>query len=97
MHVLRHLVRDAPEEFADEVVEIVAAFMLQPHLDPERNELREFTVAALTAKDVYDVVKGNLLFDKQYRQRMRRAVEFAAKQLKENLQSANIDPEELGI
>ena len=50
MHVLRHLVRDAPEEFADEVVEIVAAFMLQPHLDPERNELREFTVAALTAR-----------------------------------------------
>ena len=63
-----------PEEFADEkLVEIVAAFMLQPHLDPERNELREFTVAALTARDVYDVVKRNLLFDKQYRRRMRRS------------------------
>ena len=59
-----------------------------------RNELREFTVAASTARDVCEVVKERS-FARRYRRQTQRAVELAVEELRKNLRIASADPEQL--
>ena len=97
MHALRYLVRDAPEEFSVEAVEIVTTFMVQAELDSDWRDVKEFRVAHLTANYVCDLLDRDDILDDSLRGSLRSTVASAVDLLNEKLRHAGLDPEQAGI
>ena len=92
LHALRYLVRDAPEEFAAEIVEILTTFMVQADVGQEGRDLKEFVVAVESARFVCDLVDEKELFDAESRRRLRMDLAGAVERLETRLNSAGIAP-----
>ena len=97
MHALRYLVRDAPEEFAVETVEIVTTFMVQAEVDSDYRDFKEFRVAHITANYVCELLDKKVLLDGSLRSSLRSTVASAVDLLHKRLRDAGMDPEQAGI
>lgn len=90
LHAFRYLVHDAPD-LGLEAVEIVTTLMVQTPVD-EHHDVKEFTVARMTAEYICDTTDASGLFEAASRQRLREDVADACSIVEQKLIAAGIDP-----